>query len=309
LVTIICWIISALALVGLATWFILGSTFNFTVGGGIVSLSGPFEERGSYNLSTAGTDSMYIDWVAGSITILPHDGSEIQVTEFSQRELRSGEEFVVSTQGSTLRIEFSGNRRLQNLPPKNLEVLVPHTLMGAFREVTVNTVSGPVDIRDLSATTLTIDTVSGAVELFNTTAPSLRVGTTSGRVELSATTADTMRLRTVSGRIELTDARAESLDVSTTSGTQTLSGAFGTIDTGSVSGRIEITSTILPSSLTAGTVSGAIAITVPDEGPISVEHSSVSGRFESELPVLMHGAEVQFRLSTTSGRVNIYALG
>jgi len=302
-------------LIGLAAWFLVGPIFGIGAGvpwvsGGIGSFTGPFEEQGTYSVSTEDVNSLYIDWVAGSVTITPFDGNDIQITEFSQRELGGGEQLRLSVSGGQLQINFTTSSNLmQNMPPKNLEVQIPYGLMGNFNYATVRSVSGHVNITDLSAGSLNVGAVSGRIALGGIAVQTLTASTTSGGIDISNSVADDLHTRTVSGRIALTDVHAQSLDTNSTSGDQVLSGAFEDVSTRSVSGRIEITSTTLPASLSANTTSGAIAVTVPEEGSISVQHSSVSGRFESEIPVTTGGRDdAQFRLSTTSGRVSIYAL-
>jgi len=97
-ITIVCWIVAAMALAGLAIWFLTGTVFGlrsdrlngsnwgsrWSFGlniGGIDALSGPFEEAGSYTAGTAGVKSINIDWVAGDITVNPYDGGNIKITE------------------------------------------------------------------------------------------------------------------------------------------------------------------------------------------------------------------------------------
>ena len=315
IITVICWIISAVALIGLAAWFIIGPIFGLgsgvsLFGGGIGGLTGPFEEQGTYSVSIEDVNSLYIDWVAGSVTVTPFGGGDIQITEFSQRELRDGEQLRLTTSGGQLQIDFAASRNvMQNMPPKNLEVQIPYELIGNFAYATVRSVSGHINVADLSAGSLNVHSVSGRIELDGISTRTLTANTTSGGILISGTVADEVSARSVSGRIALTDVHAQTLDTNSTSGTQELSGAFEDVSTRSISGRIEITSTTLPASLSANTTSGAVTVTVPDEGPINVQHSSVSGRFESDIPVITGGQDdVQFRLSTTSGRMNIYAL-
>lgn len=292
-ITIICWIISAIVLIGLAGWFAFGIGWGGLSGMSINinnSLTGPFEEQGSHSVPADGISAMSINWTAGAVTILPHNGTDIRITEFAQRDLRDGEELSLRTDGGIIRIEYITGRNFNNLPAKYLEVLVPYALIEGFEAVGITTVSARVEISNLSAR-------------------ELHVGTTSGRIELSGGGAHELSLSSVSGRVEMDNVVAQSLDVSTTSGNQTLIGTFGDVVLGSVSGRLELTSETLPDSFRANTTSGAMRLTIPDEGPISVSHSSVSGRFESEIPVVMHGPDVQFRFSTVSGRTSIYTLG
>ena len=313
IVTIVCWIVAAVALVGLVAWFVLGSTFNFGINLGIDGVSwgfggGTYEAQTTHRVPIDGVDTLSINWVAGGVSIRPHDGDEIQITEYSRRALRDGERLQLNTSGNTVSIEFRTGRNIGNMPSKNLEVYIPRVLIGDFDRVAVNSVSGRIEINDVNAVTLDAGTVSGRVELRNIAAENLGVDTTSGRIEGFDVSASRANIRSISGRIELIRTQIDNVDTYTTSGRQTLSGTFNDVSSRSVSGRVEVISTSVPDRLNVGTTSGRIDITVPDEGAISVSHSLRSGRFSSDIPVILHGDDVQFRLSSTSGRVTIHAL-
>ena len=83
------------------------------------------------------------------------------------------------------------------------------------------------------------------------------------------------------------------------------SGAFERVKLNSLSGSISISSGSVPSSLKANTTSGSITIAIPDEGGVTVSHSSMSGRFSSDIPVVMQNRDAQFELSSLSGNVRI----
>ena len=171
IITMICWIISAVTLTGLVIWFVVaGPLFSLGNGiprfgfGGWESLTGSFEEQGTYSVPIDGLDSMHIDWTAGNVTIRSYDTNEIQITEFSQRELRDNEQFRIHTEGSTIKVDFSTRRLrgLQRMPQKNLEVIIPYEFIENIDVFTVTTVSAHVDIEYLNSTNLNVNTVSGA---------------------------------------------------------------------------------------------------------------------------------------------------
>lgn len=315
-ITIVCWLISALAIIGLAAWFLLGmvgffpfNNTNISIGGlSIESLSGPFELQGSHSIDSQGIDALHVDWTAGGVTVTPHSGNQIEIREFSQRSLRDGEQFNVWSDGSTVQVAFRTSNSLRNMPAKNLEILVPYALLEQLPDIEISTVSARVELQGVDTSFLRVNTTSGAVTLEEAQGETIEVRTISGRIELSDIHAQTLQLRSTSGRIELDGVEAERTEANSVSGRMVFDGAFATVNARSTSGVVEIRSTILPDSVSVNTVSGAVRLTVPDEGSVSVSHSSVSGRFESEIPVLMHGADPQFSISTTSGRVSIYSL-
>jgi hypothetical protein len=342
IVTIVCWVIVGLVLLGLAGWFATGTVmgirsdsfdnrwpFRFNVGG-LESLSGPYSIVGTYTADASGLDSINIHWVAGNITVMPHDGSEILITELAQRSLRDYEKLQMNASGGTLTIRFRerGSGGISGpMPQKRLEVLVPQGLSGDMASLDINSVSGAVTVEDLNPDTLNIDTISGNINLSNITSREIEVDSTSGTITVANVTAtgieidstsgrisasgafDSARLKSISGRISLDNLVVRStVRADSTSGTIDLNGAFYGVQAGSLSGSITITSIIVPSSIKANSTSGTISVTVPNEDSITVFHSSTSGRFTNDIPVILQGRGAQFELTTLSGNIMIYEM-
>ena len=330
-VTIICWAISALSFLGLIVWIFTSSVFNIGFGGlsgfGVSDGFGRFEPIATHSVPADNIDSMRIDWTSGAVIVRAHSGDSIQITEFAQRQVREDEQLSLSLDGGTLTIHFTQHRVLRtNMPSKQLEVLIPYALSESFESFNVNTVSGRIDVSNVQANDFTAGTTSGRIELRGIASPTINASTTSGRIEVFDTQAEEIHLRTTSGRIETTrtqaakiymrttsgrieaaSTQAQSLSTHTMSGRHELSGAFGRVNTRSTSGRIEITSSIVPEHLAAHATSGRISVTVPNEGPVSVQYSTSSGRFTSTIPIITHaGADAQFSLSTSSGRISLF---
>jgi len=287
-------VITALVLSGLVTWLIFGPVFNsgegrfgFNFNFGV----GSFDVAETHNVPIDNVTSLSIDWTAGRVTIVPHHGNDIQITEFSQRELRDGQQLRLSVSGGTVTVNYTESRVLRNMPSKNLEVLVPYTLAGNFDDINITTVSGRIELTGLRAQTIS-------------------ARSTSGRVEVRDTHATELELRSVSGRVEVFSSSADTLSTNSTSGRLYMSGEFDTVTARSVSGRIEFISDNVPSSLSASTTSGRISVTVPSGEPVSIHHRTTTGRFTSAIPIITGGgADAQFNLSSTSGRIEIFDLG
>ena len=360
-VTIVCWLVAAAVLTGLAIWFLTGTVFGFGSGGwtglrgisnlsfnigGWENLSGPFEVAGEYTASASGVSSIKIDWIASTVDVEPYDGNDIKITEFAQRKLSDAERLYVSMSGDTLTIRFRERSFSGNMPQKKLEVLIPRQLCGNLNMFEVDSTSGGINVEGVSAVAFKTDAISGAVNITNVKAGSFHVSTTSGSLTVKSVQAEDMKLEgitgsvhvsgssagkincdTTSGRINIEgaynsvklnsisgnmtlDDTAQGADViaETTSGTIELTGSFNEVKTNNISGSATVKSSIIPSSLKADSTSGRVSVYVPNEGTISVNHSSTSGRFSSDVPVTMQNKGAQFSFSTISGTTKIYVL-
>ncbi|MCL2819814.1 MAG: DUF4097 domain-containing protein [Oscillospiraceae bacterium] len=320
IVTIICWIVSALVLTGLLIWLLTSvifggwgffsdiNIFGINIGGGIENLSGSFEARGVRTESTAGVHSINVNWVAGEVTVTPYDGNEIKITEYAQRELRSNEQMSISTASGTLRIDFRERGRFRgSVPRKHLEVLVPHELSSGLTNLIVNSTSGSIDISGFDTTNLEASSVSGAVTLSNIVSGDIEASTTSGRINSSTIRAGRFNANTVSGSINITEANVPNLNISTISGAMTVSGELDRVDSSTISGSVDISSSTVPGRIDSSSISGSVSVYIPNTGEITVSHSAVSGRFSSDIPVIMQ-SNASYSFSSVSGSTNIYVI-
>ncbi|MCL2663203.1 MAG: DUF4097 domain-containing protein [Oscillospiraceae bacterium] len=320
ILTIVCWVISVLVLVGLAIWFLTSSTFggwfngsginiNLGTGFNIQSLTGPFDNRYSEAVNEADLHSIRIDWVAGEVTVIPHDGSDIQITESAQRALDNNEQMRISTDGGTLRIRFREQSiGLINMPRKNLEVLVPRGLSEDLNNLSVSTTSGSIHVQDFNATTFDASSVSATIDVSGIVSNHIDLGTTSGAITATSVRAGKLNASSVSGAVNLSEAYVTAIDVSTTSGRTIAEGEFERVDVSTISGNTTIRSAIAPETMYISSVSGAIDIYLPNNGEITVNHSAVSGRFSSAVPVILQN-RAAYSFSSVSGNTNIHVLG
>jgi len=363
IITIICWLVAAGALVGLAIWFLTGTVFGirsdridgsgwsprWSVGfniGGWETLTGPYEVAGEYNVSTAGVSSVKVDWIAGNINVTPYDGADVKITEYAQRQLQDSEKLYISTSGNTLTIRFRERSFSGNMPQKKLDVLIPRSLCENMNDFLVDSASSGIYVEGVGAATFRIDSISGSVNVLNIRSGNFKANSSSGSITVASIRADDMKIESISGSVHVTASSAKTIDGDTTSGSVSiegayddvklnsisgrmtldnssplaelkaetssgsmdLSGAFDKVKTSSISGTTTVRSRIIPSALKIDTTSGSIHIYVPNEGTISVRHSSTSGRFSSDIPVTMQNSNAMFDISSISGSARIYVL-
>lgn len=383
-ITVLCWIVAALAIIGLAIWFLTGTIFGIKTSywnaegrksglfsgirtGGLEVLNGPYQKVGTYEVWISEAHSLKIDWIAGEVSITPYDGESIQINEYARRELREDEKLSYSTYARTLSIKFfekDTNWVFDDITQKRLEVLIPRALSGIMNDLEVDSTSAGVHIENINAKQFEIKSISGRVEIANAETPSFSVKTTSGSIHVDTVKSEEITIESTSGSVHVSDcaagefkcettsgsidisgdfgeaklhstsgslsangafseaklhstsgrvklensASASTLSADTLSGSIELAGSFTDADVKSTSGRVSVSSRIIPSSLKVETTSGSIQIYVPNEGAITVRHSSTSGSFSSDVPVTMQSSNAQFRLSSTSGSVRIYEL-
>ena len=312
LVTIICWVVVAVVLVGLAVWFLTGSLFGISTGfklnlptfhiGSFDNLTGPYSEAGTYTVDAGGIRSIDLGWVSGEVSVTPYDGSDIKITEYARRELGDNEKLVYNVSGDTLVIQYSKPNVSINMASKKIELLVPKSIANEMELLKVSATSADLHISDFSVDTLEIHETSGESYISNIKADASDIHSVSGEIQITDLTTKQLTLGTVSGDIALSGVNADALQANSTSGEQELSGAFKTVDAGSVSGEISIASSVNPDSMKCGTTSGSITVSIPGGSNLTVSYSTTSGRFNSDIPV-MTGGSAAYRFTSVSGDI------
>jgi DUF4097 and DUF4098 domain-containing protein YvlB len=316
IISIVCWLVTALILIGLVVWFLTGNLFGFRTGfkfnlptfhiGSYESLTGPFDAVGTFEAASGDVDSLDVNWVAGSATVTPYDGDTVKVIEYAQRALSDNEKFICSVSGGTLEVKYcTPGWNMVNIT-KKLEVLVPKTLADQLDILDVDATSAEVTISDFSVSTLSVKEVSGEADISNISADTSEVGSVSGRIDIKNMTTGKLTMGTVSGEIRLEAVTADVLKSGTTSGGQDFGGTFKDIDAGSVSGEIRVTSSVDPDRMNVHTTSGDIIVAIPGSKDLTVSYSSVSGDFNSDIPVRTGGSGA-YTFNSVSGDINLKA--
>ena len=171
-----------------------------------------------------------------------------------------------------------------------------------------NSTSGSITITNAYTASMNIKSISGTVRVTDSGAGRLDVDTTSGSINVSGSF-DDVRFNSISGSQTLDNSASRAgLKADSTSGSQEFSGSFETGSLKSLSGSVTVRSVVVPSKLKIDTTSGRISIAVPNEGSISVNHSSTSGKLNSDIPMTIQSGGAQFELSSLSGSTHITAI-
>ena len=177
---IIIWSLTAILLTGILIAGIAAPSFlnllSFSTG-----RSGNYT-YGSATVSAAQIDEVEIEWVSGDITITEDNNDQISFTETSNRDLKGDEQLGYRIEGRKLVIvQTTKSYWFGSAPSKDLQLTLPPmlyaltleavsadvTMTGSFtiHEVDMETVSGRLDVNELSCNELSMESVSGRMDL------------------------------------------------------------------------------------------------------------------------------------------------
>lgn len=223
--------------------------------------------------------SIEIDWVAGSITIIPEENTDqitISETAVSDEMYR----MVYRQEGDTLHIEYckesitfpSFNFNTDNLQ-KNLMITVPSDWI--CEKLDIDTASAEVNVRDMRINKVDFDGASGICEFEN--------------------------------------CDVHELDMDTASGDVNFEGTLNILDCDAASADCNITVYNIPSRIDIDTASGDLDLTLPEDCGFTCKMDTMSGDFSSDFETSTknggyhHGdGSCKITISAMSGDVNIH---
>ncbi|TVQ79306.1 MAG: hypothetical protein EA369_05080 [Bradymonadales bacterium] len=159
----------------------------------------------TYSFPASEIQEIELSFVSADVSIDHHEGEEIEL-QFVGRVSNSGERALYAEVRSGRLVvakEAYRNSRRASSREARLELRLPRSLAQTLQ---VNTVSGDIDLRDLSPRSLRLNSVSGDIKLRlpEISPEELRVDTVSGSIDLEMDRSQEFRVsaRSVSGRMK-----------------------------------------------------------------------------------------------------------
>ena len=243
---------------------------------------------GGFAYAAGDVNRVAVSWVGGSVTLVEGAGETLHAAESGT--LSTAQQMHRRIKDGKLEIMFCASGYIGNFPQdsKALTLEIP-----AGADVTVDSVSAPINGSALHVGALALTTVSGAVHLDTVTAADIAVESTSGAVSLEGeTTAEETALHTISGAVRAALLHGTSVRAETVSGGVQL--GLGNCAEADVS-----------------TVSGAVLLAVPTAHGATFRYSTVSGSLHcddyrvKDDTCIFGGGACDARVSTVSGSLTV----
>ena len=243
---------------------------------------------GGFTYAAGDVNRVAVSWVGGSVTLVEGAGETLHAAESGT--LSTAQQMHWRIKDGKLEIMFCTSGYIGNFP-QNSKALTLEIPAGA--DVTVDSVSAPVNGSALHVGALALTTVSGAVRLDTVTAADIAVESTSGAVSLEGeTTAEETALHTISGAVRAAALRCPEVRAETVSGSVQLS-----LDN--------------CAEADVSTVSGDVRLTVPTAHGAAFRYSTVSGSLHcddyrvKDDTCIFGGGACAVRVSTVSGSLTV----
>lgn len=282
-------------------------------------VSGSLSHESTKNVTlidqTLNGDRIEIDVGTANVEIQVWDQADIHVAAFQSGDDASAKESIeVQQDGSTVIIRHPPSFNLmfwEEADEISYLISVPsdtqanvHTINGTIsiegleNQLTIDTINGQVALRDIAGQ-LMVQTVNGEVSLTTGQLQQATITTINGDIQLDEVDGP-LTLSSISGNISIKDAENSSFNVSLTSGNFDYEGQLAD-----------------QSSNTAETISGDIAVELPDENNVRLNASTLTGELNNQFELrdlqqsgrsisgVMGTGSTTIKLESTSGNVSI----
>ena len=171
--------------------------------------------------------------------------------------------------------------------------------------------ANPIDGKTINL--ISLNSTSGEISISDCTVKTLETNSTSGDIESDKCSSENMNIGTVSGGVTCLG-NHNKLYCGTTSGEIEADGEFTEIDINSISGDIDITTSVMPTLVKYSTTSGNSELNIPSNSKdgFKVSYSTTSGDFYSNLPItttdntrVYGNGKYSYTFSSVSGDLNI----
>lgn len=216
------------------------STVNIGMGGqiGYRDWTNAYSGDGSYRLNAEGVESVDLKWIAGNVSVIVYEGSDIKIEENALSDITEEVALRYGTENGTLYIQYCAWTVSGNLPEKNLTVSIPQTLAMNMDTFNYDASSADLSVSNLTVRRFAFDASSGSLAADDLVAETADLDSSSGWIGFTGKFTK-LNAGSTSGTVTIvSNGEAESTSVSTSSGDVFLVGSFGDLTVDTTSGRV-----------------------------------------------------------------------
>ncbi len=251
------------------------------------------------NCALSSLDKLDVNWISGSVEIAPWDGDYVEISERSRKPLEERQKMrVYVSDARKLTVRFTAQQNNYGgvlgkgwniggfmMSGKHLTVKIPRDLCGQVEALKIHSMSASVSVAELTGEGFAVDTVSGAVHASALRAEQMKLHSVSGRVDATGSSAEKLQLSSVSGVVAGSGLAAEKAKFSSVSGAVLVHANAESFEVSTTSGKTELRVDQCPEKARLTSVSGKVAMVMPENDGFTVGYKSSSGGFSSDFPL------------------------
>lgn len=251
-------------------------------------------------------EKVEVEFDLSDLNVFFTEEEQIRVVQYSTTELKENELFKVDKSSSNIAISKERDRGFHffyiNLT--SFDIYIPKTYE---KSLEIKAVSGDIRTNDsLKFKNLTIHSTSGDIEMSDVEADNINIETVLGNIKLQNLSKDEIKLKTVSGDIEIESIKGN-IEAKTTSGDIEIEEIEGKIQLTSTSGNIKSNNFIITGKSKVKTTSGNVKMCIDKEANCQMQAKSVSGdiTFPDGRNVIGNEPFIELNIETVSGDIKL----
>lgn len=265
--------------------------------------------RKEEKIAISDVKKLNLEFKSSDLNVFFTEESDIRVVQYSYKELREDQLFMVDKSNSTIEIKESNKPQffifyIGFIEQISYDVYIPKTYE---KSLEIKSVSGDIEVNEsLKFEDLTISSTSGDVKMGNIEAKDIKIETISGDIKLQDIKSDNLKLKAVSGDIKALSAIGN-IEVKTTSGEIEFHKIDGKISATSVSGNIKSEDFKITGDSKVKTTSGDVKMYLNEESNCEIGTKTTSGNVTLPNRRNVMGVEpyVELNIQTVSGNIRL----
>ncbi len=221
-----------------------------------------FSSDGTYRVSPAGIKELSIDWLDGTVTVEPYDGTDILLKETADTELTDKNSLRYTVKDGELTISCWTPKVTVSFTAastdKDLHIQIPASLAHSLDGLDFDAQNASLRLSDLQLRELEISTLDGDASVQNLTADSMDFDTQNGTLLLDNATLRDLSINGLNGDVTIKASAIHELSLDVMNGN--LTGAF----------------VQCPDEVEIHSLDGSVALTIPADSQFTAHWESLS---------------------------------
>jgi|GEM_PF-2321288 len=246
------------------------------------------DEEEEIDLSDLDFEDLDLELLSSEVSISAGSSSEIIINLEGSIKSNFTPDIYIEESGKSLRITDS-NKSFSDSDYRDnslkIEIILPEKF---HRDISLNTITSRVEVKDIDFDEVNMSTVSGDLKLNEIKSTDANLKSVSGNMDLTNSNLFNLKLDTVSGDSKLIDVIIKDMRFKSVSGDLEVKGSLYSLDSDTVSGNSDIDIDKVESDFNLKSVSGSTTISTGNIDGFNFRFSSLSGDVESDKDLNFH---------------------
>lgn len=280
--------------------------------------SNKFSPDGRYVVPADNVKEIDIDWMDGSITIEPYDGTEVIIEEKCNKPFDEHNSLTYSKQKDILAISYAPHQTgisfkvRESALNKNLHIMIPGNIK--CKKIELSAAGSDIVLKNINAKYVEADILDGDFLMTDTVLESLLLDSAGGSLKTEESDIGIVEADTVDGDLSVSDLNSEKLSFNTAGGNlKVMDSHIKDISFEAIDGNFNGNFKTCPEKVCIDTAGGNSEIYLPEDSSFTARIDSLDGKIDSDFSgtysqgvYTVGSGSAQIDVDTISGELRIF---